>query len=122
MPLQLIDDGYTLDAVVKAEGWPAVQIKYRPALAPRVQEYRDSRAAAADSAGRLKALTSLLAGQLAGWDVQTASGQPAPFNEASLRRLPDPILLKLVDIVLGYGAGPESAADEKNSGSGSASS
>lgn len=127
MSLKLIDDGYTLDATTKPIGrWPAVTIKYRPAMPARVRQYLNARAKAGDDVqADLKAISSLLVDQIGfgkgGWDILTPDGQPAPVNHASVARLPDPVLRQLIDIVTGYGP-EEAAADEKNSDTGSASS
>ena len=113
MPLQ-IRDGYTLDTTLPAFGpYPAVAVRYRRALPEDVYEYSDAFAAAR---GREKArpVADLLGKHLLGWDVEGADGQPLPITARTLRLLPYPVLLKLIDLVTGYG--PEEAeADQKNS-------
>ena len=119
MALQLIDDGYTRTATVKASGWPAVTFVYRPALPAEVRDYVIARAKAQNGADEVKAVAGLLAEKMKSWDV-LAGEKPAPINLGTLRRIPDPVLQKFIDVVTGYGA-EEAAADEKNSDTGSAS-
>ncbi len=117
MPLQLIDDGYTIDDTVKADGWPSVAVRYRPCLPAAAREFFLAHAKEATGAGKIKTIAKLLQGQLVGWDIEAAPGQPAPITAATIARVPDAVLQRLVDLVTGYG--PEKAAeDEKNSASG----
>ena len=117
MPLRLIDDGYTLDDTVKTNRWPAVAVKYRPALPAQTRDFVIDRGKAETGEAEVKAISKLLEAQLVGWDIESAPGQPAPISYATVSRVPDPVLERLVDLVTGYG--PKKAEnDEKNSGSG----
>jgi hypothetical protein len=122
MPLELIGDGYELDAKTRPVGpWPAVAFVYRPALPVRVRAYLNAKAKAGDDEqAEMKAIAAILVDQMKSWDI-TASGKPTPITENTIRRVPEPVLRQLLDAVTGYGPG-EQAADEKNSGTGSASS
>lgn len=122
MPLELIDDGYTLNASTRPVGpWPAVSFVYRPALPARVRAYLNAKVKAGDDEqAEMKAVAALLVDQMVSWDI-TANKKPTGINDGAIRRIPDPVLRQLLDTVTGYGPG-EQAADEKNSGSGSASS
>jgi hypothetical protein len=112
MSLKLINDGYTFAGRVEPIGpFPAVEVKYRPALADRVQQYID----ASNRGGkeRSDASVKLLTEHLVSWDVLDDKGEPAAIVDVNLRRVPYPIREKLVDMVCGY-AGKASADDEKN--------
>lgn len=110
----LINDGYDFAGKVETNAWPAVEIKYRPALADRVQTYLDDSARGGKSRG--DAAVKLLAEHVRSWDIEDEKGQPAPVTEATLRRVPYPVREKMVDFVCGY-AGTQ-ATDEKNSATG----
>jgi hypothetical protein len=121
VPLQLIpiDDGFTLTATVKTPGWPDVEIVYRPALAARVRDYVLSLSKAQSGSDELKTISALLMDQVRSWDVLTTEGKPAPVVGATIRRIPDPIVRRIVDVVTGYATGGgEAEADEKNSATG----
>lgn len=124
MPLELIDDGFTLNASTRPVGpWPAVNFVYRPALPARVRVYLNAvgkAKAEGDEQAEMKAVAGLLADQMVSWDI-TAGKKPTGINEGTVRRVPDPVLRQFVDAVTGYGPAQQ-ATDEKNSVTGSASS
>ena len=111
----LIHDGYTSDGKVEAAGrWPELNFRYRVALPEAVFEYR--RACRAGGKEELAAAVSLLKGQLVSWDATLlADGKEegAPVSPENIRRLPAPVLDRLVDLVCGYGPA-QAAADAKN--------
>jgi len=113
----LIDDGYTLDGEVKANGWPKVAVKYRPALPAQTRDFVITRGRASTGPEEMKAVVALLKKHVLGWDIEEVPGKPAPVSEYTINRVPDPVLQRIIDLVTGYG--PEQAAeDEKNSASG----
>ncbi len=104
----LINDGFTLDAAVEVRPYPAVKIKYRPALPEAVDEYLQDVAAGAKQ--RAAAAVKLLADHLVSWGVLDESGNPAAVTAALLKRVPHPVRQKMIDLVTGYDVG----ADLKN--------
>jgi hypothetical protein len=113
MALQLIEDGYTLDATVRVPRWPAVVIKYRPALPAAVREFYLATRKAANGDAEVKAIAGILTKHLVGWDIED-NGSPCAVTERAILHVPEPILQRMVDLVTGYGP-EEQAADEKNS-------
>ena len=113
----LIRDGYTFEGDVPAQGpWPAIHVRYRPAMPEEVSDYliADRRTGKA----KLDATVKLLAKHVLGWDI-TDDGHATKPDADTLRRLPYPILEDLVNLVCGY-TGTQQEADEKNSPGGSA--
>ena len=70
------------------------------ALAERVLDYQAS--PTATGAQRIGALVKLLTDQIVSWDVVDDSKNPVPLNEASLRRVPLRVLLRMSEVITGY--------------------
>jgi hypothetical protein len=108
----LINDGFTWEDTVPARGrFPSVTFRYRPALPEDVFDYLH----APKPTGKdvLRVAARLLAKHLVSWDVTDDKGDAVPVSEDVLRRVPHPVLVKMVDVVTGYGPDAE-AADLKN--------
>ena len=110
----LIDDGFTLDGTIPGQGpWPTITFKYRPALPERVYEFLKNTKAAGSGKKHQEEVSKLLTEQLVSWDVTDAKDEATPITAAILRRVPHPLLVKLVDHVTGYGEA-QGEVDRKN--------
>jgi hypothetical protein len=108
----LIQDGFTLQGRIAAQGrLPEVNFSYRPAMPERVFSYQ----AAPEFTGpqRMTKVINLLVQHVVDWDVLDANGAPIVLSAEVLRRVPQRILLRMVDIVTGY-SDEEAAVDVKN--------
>lgn len=113
MSAKLILDGYTLDATIPAKGpWPAVSIRYRPALYEEVMEYL-AQVGRAPGKAQGKIAFAFLKEHLVGWDIQNAAGNAAEVSVENIARLPQPYVQAMIDQVIGYGEAQE-AQDLKN--------
>lgn len=114
MPALLIEDGYTAEGEVpEMRGrTPRVGFTYRPALPEAVKSLN----LAPRQTGKqlMDVVVEFLDRQLVSWDVTDRKGEPVPINRDTLRRVPDPVLVALVDIVAGY-APAQADADAGNS-------
>lgn len=109
----LIRDGYTLTGRIPAQSpWPEVVFQFRPALPEEVVEYIQG-APSRKPKAHVEAQVKLLASHLVSWDVKEADGSPAAINEKTLRCLPYPILVAMLNHIQGY-AESEASEDAKN--------
>lgn len=104
MPKVLIRDGQTQRGVAKAEyGNPEVTFTYRPALPVEVLEYFDRADNAVSARDKMKVIVEFLAHHVQNWDVENDHDEErAPVNSDTLNRVPHSVIMKMVDIVLGY--------------------
>lgn len=113
MPSIFINDGLTLDATIEARPGlhPALRVKYRPALPEKVNGYlkelRLSGKAHTDAG------VDLLAEHLVSWDAKDDAGNEVPISPRVLRRIYQPLLERLLDLVTTYSA-PQREADLGN--------
>lgn len=114
MPLR-IDDGYTLEGETTGKGdqgepLPVVKFEYRPPLAREMADYRYQVQTAQSGDGVLRARVEFLVGRLVGWDVYGRDNKPVKIDADVLRRVPDPILLDLVNECSKWKPRPEAEA------------
>jgi hypothetical protein len=126
-----IHDGYTLPFNLHVPPFPRFTGLYRPALMESVNAWRY-----APKKDEVDARTRLLQAHLVSWDCQEPVAVlrkllgadymkihhpdvtddkkllPVPITEAILRTLPDPVLLQLFNVVIGYGV--QEDLDAKN--------
>ncbi len=112
MPCLLIDDGFIFTFAIPASGpWPAVNGRYRPALALEVRKYLQAPRETPEQS--LSADVALLADKLVSWDVTDKNGELVPIEKRILSRIPEVILQKMLSHVTGYGA-DQQEQDAKN--------
>ncbi len=109
--MELIDDGCNVKTVLPPKGmWGELTLEYRPCLPEKSMDYILARK---DSGRRwLDAVWKLFDGNLLGWSV-TAAGQPVPVAPESLRKVPAPVVDRIVDVLTGYSL-EQLEQDEKN--------
>lgn len=126
-----IDDGYTLEASTKATiahpvsgqtlatDLPIVNFRYRPALPEALAEWRYATRGATSGKAELDATATLLADHLVSWDVVDGKGQALPITPETVRKVPEPILNQLLEIVTTWAPQQmEHAAGNSPAGSG----
>lgn len=102
----LISDGFNLTYTIQARGcFPALTVDYRPAMPQRVYAWKKAAAKiSSDTKSSPEKVNELdfdndaafVAAHLVNWDC----GEP--LTSASLKRLPYPYFLDLLNVVLGY--------------------
>lgn len=100
------NDGYTLDAYVKAE--PGIHGEHRIKFRPLLHEERYSYGEALGKKSPREAsqfMCSVLAKHLKGWDVKNVNGDELPVVAESVRILRPDLLEKFYAIVSGRAAG-----------------
>ena len=111
----LIDDGYTIDGTIAREPGihPALAFTYRPALAAERNAHLK---AAQDPAKRHKVDAALIAEHVQSWSVADRKGGALDKPTLALaERLQPTLMVRLVDVILGYSASGEEGDDAKNS-------
>lgn len=113
MPVRLIDDGFTVEAVTAAAtkdgrftDLPVVSFAYRPATWPAVAAWQRSYGTAQEAEETVR----LVVASLVRWDVVTAAGQPAPLTADSVRRVPGPVFDQLLAAIVGWAPKQDAAA------------
>lgn len=112
-----ISDGYTITDTIPGRGpWGPIEFTYRPALPEATYDYLETDKRSGKK--RMAATLKLLFGSgtdphVRSWDVKDKEGNMVPVSEAALRKVPAPMLDKMLDIVSGYGLA-EQEEDEKN--------
>lgn len=102
MPRLVINDGYTLPF---PEDFP-VSGKYRPALPDALADWRYKLRDANSGGAAVTITANFLADHICEWDVTDMDDKPLPPVEMNIRRIPEPVLEKLVTLITGW-AGPE---------------
>ena len=98
----VILDGYTITATITIKPWPTITFNYRPALPDKVNDWIV--AGKLTGKERTNAAMKLLTDNLVSWDVKARAedADTVPCLEANWRKLPFPILDKLIDHVAGF--------------------
>ena len=111
-----ISDSYTETFHIPGRGpWSPLTGKYRPAMPEAVWEYQDATTAGKK---RMPAAVKLLLGGgtdplIREWDLKDKNDVPIPISEAAIKKIPAPMLDRLLNIVSGY-ALEETEGDGKN--------
>jgi hypothetical protein len=101
--LDLIDDGYTIRARIKAVKGQNNQLdfEYRPLVGDEGEQKNKAINAAADGEQpNLKA--ELIVERLSSWSAKQRDGEPAPIAVATVSRLPTHVFFSLYMIILGF--------------------
>lgn len=138
MPGLLIHDGYTLTHKIAGDdGFPGINITYRPAVGDALNEWRMAQRASGKDETSLRA--RFVADHLVDWDVtedanllrkllgkdladkytavrEAIDGEmiKAPIDARIIRALPDKRLNQLFDVIAGYARRDEAERDLKN--------
>lgn len=101
--LDLIDDGYTIRARIKAVKGQNNQLdfEYRPLMGDEGEQKNRAINKAEDTKQpELKA--ELIVERLASWSAKQVDGEPAPIAVATVSRLPTHVFFSLYMIILGF--------------------
>lgn len=121
-------DGYTMDGEFKGQyDFPPFKFRYRPAVLERVLEHYRRNGAATTPAAQAKNITDLLVEHVVDMDVQFKRPDREPEQAdaklpSTYLKLPEPVLLCLVNYVTGYqGWGEDAKKSPAESGRNSTS-
>lgn len=112
-----IKDGMTLDGYVPGRGpFAGINFKFRPALSESAYDYLESDRSTGKK--RLAQTIKLILGSptsphLREWDMTTDNGEPVKIDEASISRIPAPMLDVMLNIISLYALDEQESA-EKN--------
>jgi hypothetical protein len=101
MPSPFIPDGYTRETTLPAcELWDEIQLAYRPMAAADFAEYL-AKSKGLDEAGWTRLVCDLIAAKVTSWNIAGPSGEAVPVSVDSVKRLVNPLVLKLWTLLCG---------------------
>jgi hypothetical protein len=109
MPSPYIPDGYTRETTIPAcELWDEINVTYRPMAAADFAEYL-AKSKGLDEAGWSRLVCDLIAGKLVAWNITGPSGESVAVSADSVKRLVNPLVLRLWTILCGATESGDSA-------------
>ena len=105
MPSPFIPDGYTRETTIPASAqWDEIHLVYRPMATSDAMAYT-AKTKGLDDAGWTGFICDLLSEKIVSWSILGPDGVPVMVTPANVRRLVNPLVLRLWNIVSGVDVG-----------------